>query len=595
MAVNLTSVAMRKREVEEKQSLWDRTLQFQKIRKSQSNYIQELITQLQEREKQTLDLIKPGLTIEELRENIKKFHDSGFFRFSHKDVKVITETYDRTIKKENLMTAKAFTDWFNKYMPKELVQGMAEQKGQTLGQAYEDLILSIVNKSELRQITQTGKQGRVQTHSRISSFIDNNPDWVPEQILNILGKVTQERIKRHAKLPNATDLTHSVYVDLGAQTINVDIPTDESFEYIDWYGLTRRGLTQSQAKERVQKGRININNLKKAFVDAIVNYICQEKSLPLDRSVIQTIVNYVATTDNYAFFVGENDKLITGLLGEIQALCYLACLNGGTFDPKSKQIQWAATQKLAGQEYHADIILNQAYGIQVKNTTKDIVDKIDFLKNKHLKTILDELVAMGRLEKTEANTIIDIFATRYFNIPYLHSSTNYSQLESVVDSPSKNSEYVGVWNKLTKYIQIAEKIFKFLFDYFMYIGVGNASKNERGNVLFFLGGNVVLLASEICLSLINEINRASFIIERPQEGVEGIENIVTFANNKNLVRSNEKGQYVLNSNKMPKHMVHEAITDKIILNSSFDFTNVINEIQNNKYQKNPVFYPILLF
>jgi hypothetical protein len=111
----------------------------------------------------------------------------------------------------------------------------------------------------------------------------------------------------------------------------------------------------------------------------------------------------------------------------------------------------------------------------------------------------------------------------------------------VVDSPSRNSEYIGVWNKLTKYIQIAEKIFKFLFDYFMYIGVGNASKNERGNVLFFLGGNVVLLASEICLSLINEINRASFIIERPQEGTETIENIVNFANNNNLVRSNEKG------------------------------------------------------
>ena len=134
---------------------------------------------------------------------------------------------------------------------------------------------------------------------------------------------------------------------------------------------------------------------------------------------------------------------------------------------------------------------------------------------------------------------------------------------------------------LLSYIFIADKILTYLFDYFMYIGVGNASRNERGNLLYFLGGNSVVLASEICSAILAQIDQlADFLIEKPDRGTSKIENIISFTNNNALLKTKGDETFISNAASKVSALLHQTVSQQIVLTSSFDFTNLLTSIYN---------------
>lgn len=565
MAVNLQTVAMYQSQVDDKTELWSpiNATNFN----SRKQRIKDLIVALRNKEQQMLNFIAPNLTIETLRANVRKYHSAGLSLLSNNDVNNIVTTYKRTALKQNLITLKAFEQWlqsddFQSHLSKHIHDGVLEDKG------LERAILDIVNEN----IPQG--EGRVQTHSRLSKLSARSGlNFTSAELLNTLGRKTQARILQriHAESTKRTDIITSDPTE-GSFSISVPVGVLDSTEYIDWYHLTEQGLKESEVKAAIAAGQLDEATLKTNFVNSLLTYISQKQS-GLSQTKLTTILEYVINKDPMAPYVGLNEKGITGLLGEIQALCYLALLCGDHFQLNNQAINWAATQTTTtGQQFHADITLNEAYGVQVKNTTKDIVDQVNF-NSASLDYILNSMCAEGYITALEKDIIIDIYTTYYFNQPYVN-------VDGTLVSGT-NLDYAPTDDKVLSYVIIADKILTYLFDYFMYIGVGNAARNERGNLLYFLGGNSVVLASEICSAMLAQIDQlADFLIEKPDRGSSKIENIISFTNNNNLLKTKGDETFISNAASKVSALLHQTVSQQIVLTSSFDFTNLLTQIYN---------------
>jgi hypothetical protein len=87
---------------------------------------------------------------------------------------------------------------------------------------------------------------------------------------------------------------------------------DDSYVFgYEWY-MNTQGLTKSKAKEIFGNDKTQLDQINNNILNRILNYCGADKELIRD-----IIVNKVLSEDRYAFFVGENEKDITGLLGEI--------------------------------------------------------------------------------------------------------------------------------------------------------------------------------------------------------------------------------------------------------------------------------------
>lgn len=559
MAVSLSSVEMYQEKVEEKINLWE-PLQSTDFN-SRKQRVKQLISQLYEKEKLMLESIAPGLTIEELRNNILKYHENGFHLLSNKDASRIVQLYRKNVGQNNLIALDAFEKWLQSDDFRKPFESFLEDK-LSYGKALEKTILKIVNEN-----LQPG-EGRIQTHSRLAKKFEQG--FLPIDLLNTLGKETQKRILRRINVEDSPKINISEVTD--SSSISFKLPTGqlEGTTYIDWWNLTG-GKKESEIKEDIIKGTVDLETLKNKLIEVITSYILQKETL-LSNKIVNKIVENVITRNPYCVFVGKNEKHITGILGEIQALCYIALLCGDKFSLNSKIIDWSATQLDEGGQYHADIILETIYGIQVKNTTKDIVDEIPFNKAA-LPYILENMVDENYLSQQESDIIKDVYTTYYFNIPYV--------LDGKQLVAGSNLEYQPTEDKLISYVTLADKLLTHLFDYFMYIGVGDVSKNERGNLLFILGGKHAVLASEICLAILDVIDSLSgFKIDRPEQGTSSIENIVTFTNNNKLLMTKNNQSFVSGAAMKVSAFLHEAISSKILLQSSYDFTSILNKIYN---------------
>lgn len=516
-----------------------------------------------------LHLIAPNITIEQIRANIRKYHAEGFSLLSNQDAANIVLAYKRAIAKKNLIKLSEFDKWFKgdfqTYLGKYLNEegNLIEEKG------LEYAIREVVNENipRSKKDRKNGSEGLVQSHRRITKLAQSKGlKFASIELLNILGEKTQKRILKRINANEDRFNDVSTDADNGEFTIKLPVSNIDSTQYIDWFDLTSEGKTGKNIQEGIAKGELNIEELKAQFISSLETYLAQ-KSLPLSSAIITQILTKVIETDPMAPYVGANEKDITGLLGEIQALCYLALLCGDSFQLNEQNVQWAAHQTDMGKKYHADIVFKEAYGIQVKNTTKEIIDEVSF-NSASLDHVLNAMCTEGYVTPEEKDVIIDVYTTYYFNQPYQN-----------VDGTlvlSSNEEYAPTDDLVESFVRIADKMLSYLFDYFMYIGVGNAARNERGNLLYFLGGNSVVLASEICSAILAQIDELEdFVLNKPERESSEIENIVSFTNNKNLLKDKDDKTFIANVSNKVGATLHKAVSSKIVLGSSYDFSNLI--------------------
>lgn len=278
-----------------------------------------------------------------------------------------------------------------------------------------------------------------------------------------------------------------------------DIKTNKnSINYeFTWFDATEQ-LTQTEAQslDRNEVGEIN-----KKIKDLIISKVDSE-----DVQLITEIIEHVLDKNYYAFFVGRNEKDITGLLGEIQGIYYFSKF----FDNFDKGlIQWNGGTYTGDKNTkpHRDILLN-GLGIQVKNTTREIFDsfgEVSFTEAS-IPTILKRI----NISPYAKDVFENFYGTVNFNIEYHYDGrrkegTRY--LPGLRKSDKNAKRFKDERQNLLKYQQDIDNLLSLFGATLMYLDVYEDSQKLDANVLFLLGGVAFQTASQILSELLEDIKR----------------------------------------------------------------------------------------
>ena len=177
-----------------------------------------------------------------------------------------------------------------------------------------------------------------------------------------------------------------------------------------WFDLTSRGgkpLTESEARENPYIIK-NIDKINTQIIGEI------KSSLGVGGDAVDAVFKHMLGENKFMFFVGKNEKQITGLIGEITAMILFYDLIG--YYPS---VTWAAQHTgLSGTQASADIIIQDGYGIQVKNSLEDL-DSFSIDGKGH--SIGFSEITFERLGATlgfQAQPIEDLYSTDSYNIEY---------------------------------------------------------------------------------------------------------------------------------------------------------------------------------
>ncbi len=325
-----------------------------------------------------------------------------------------------------------------------------------------------------------------------------------------------------------------------------------------WTKVTGETKPTEAKKTFGEKGITEINEIiKQRIIDDVKG--------AENKELIRIIIDYVLKKENVAFFVGQNENAITGILGEIQALYYICSLTG--LKPNDADVKWQGGLPEDGKQPHRDIVLKN-FGIQVKNTTKDILSgkngmEVGFWELK-LDTFLDRLGL-----NDEVRTLFENFyGTCVFNIPYIYDP-----------SQEKGSKYIKTreggtsyptYNVNREYLLSMQKQIDILMSVYtaaiMYMDTTNQIKEvdtDDLNSLYILGGVTAVTASQILKKVLNILKQL-----RENPTMIGVQTDLSVKANSdmNIVTALNRGE------RNPNYSTD--IMDSIVLKSSYTFLSV---------------------
>lgn len=307
-----------------------------------------------------------------------------------------------------------------------------------------------------------------------------------------------------------------------------------------WLGITEN-LTQTEAKLLSME---EINEINRKIKDLILSKVS-------DQYLIGQIITYILTQDPYAFFVGKNINDITGILGEIQGIYYLAKFLGDDF---STALKWRGGLHIGqdGKKPHQDILLGK-FGIQVKNTSKEDLFGSDIsFANAGIETILNKL----NISSEAKDLFYNYYATLSFNVEYHRDRRKNvgAQYVSGIRMTDKGADhFVQLHSQLEKYENDINQLLSLFASTLMYIDIYNRNYNMDANVLYLLGGTAFQTASNILSTILKELElqERSFNIR------------ANFKKDKNIITA-------LNDGARGKNYSDFVLND-IVLTSSFRF------------------------
>lgn len=511
-------------------------LQVEKIRNT------NLIEALQKREQNLLNKFFNGMSHEEFKAAIKRINKgTNRLGLTAQALRLINTKYkantgDKAAKEQEKFTNEILNLW-RTYEPSNGATKDAEH-----------LILDIL-KTTYGQSIKIGT-GKGSMHSGVVRSLKSlqgidTEEKIANIYLNDLAKVTQARIRRWLKTSSSS--AGKVEKSKSPPRLTVE-------PAIDWfkYSEGKKASDVDFDDKSVQK-KITL------FKQDLINYI-RIQAPQITRAA--DIVNYVISKDPAAIFIGENEKAITGLCGEIEALCYLGELLGDKFSLNPKVLDWAAKNKDNGKQYHADILLDE-FGIQVKNSTKEFMDEDIGFVNSSLKTFLLKV-----LDSTiDVENVMSVYQAYYFNQPYIatYNKTAHTASFQVGDNPV----FSGTRQMIESLKTAADSILSKLEATLLYIGVGDASNNQFGNVMFFVGGEL-FFASEILTDILDKIKTMSESNFKMNISYSGNYNITTFLkdNGPQAFRSSNNAQLALG-------FADSMISDNIKITSSYNFGSLL--------------------
>lgn len=257
---------------------------------------------------------------------------------------------------------------------------------------------------------------------------------------------------------------------------------DDGGKLFYWLGETQ-GLKPTEARNLPASEVENINRI-------ITNEILSKcGNDPLIAKIIEHVLDK-NNGDNYAYFVGQNVHDVTGLLGEIKGMYYLAKLLGdGTSIPNG--LIWQGGKHIDGTKPHADLLF-KGIGIQVKNTTKDIGEYFTSRFNEaKLETILSEI------EVQYQQAIGNYYALRTFNVPYriVKKSGKATGGFHKFGDLSNYNNFSQRAQHLKELNQLVVEILAIFSAGMMYINTDKIDIDK--NSIYFIAGKSFILASSV--------------------------------------------------------------------------------------------------
>ena len=492
MAENLFVPLLEKDRVEARLSLIEsgiRNNSIKYIKNEQKEDIEARIEKLRQAERKFFDMFSiPGNTTQErtvaLNNRIKQ---SGIS---------ITKMNGQIIQEEILdVCSSSYNEALLKYLREEIFTEDIVMQEAAIQQSddWRKGLIALLNR-EIQ--ASTGKKGKLHTDTKGLSASGDYSKLLAKQLTARARAVIEQKVKKHIKdHPSNIDALPAYDFILKEKEIEIS--------GMDWRGKIK-GLTPTQARTLLSKDELDEINHK--IVSLILNYAEGADKRRL-RNVIETFLLHNDRGGEYAFFVGNNNKAITGLLGEIQGLYYICSLFNvtswseiqGKIDGHT--LNWLAdTYGATSKKLSIDILLDEI-GIQVKNTTRDITDdfysQVSFTESGL--TLSKLMASMGVQDDNFASLISSLFQTRMFNVEYQYKDDTYIQ--------APNDEFAPTRERMEELVQLTEKMFALWMEAAMHIGVNNTVKSamkDNVNAIYFVNG-VFYGASEILAQLFRAV------------------------------------------------------------------------------------------
>lgn len=277
--------------------------------------------------------------------------------------------------------------------------------------------------------------------------------------------------------------------------------------YSEWYDLISfngKALKESDILRLIKdKPKIFIplrdkaNNKIKAM---ILNKVGHNK-------YVEDALNQMLSQNENMFFVGRNEKQITGLLGEMAAYATLKKIFGGGIN-----LKWIAQDLKNGKQLSLDLLLEDMYGIQVKNTTDDLKDFSSGLGGLHRIHFVDKSANEVIKQLTDSDALANVYETSYFNISYC---INHDNRPHVIPGSSSFDKIA------TELVNLREQIHIFLLRFspqLLYIANDASLKSQlatlttelrqkvSGNILYIVG-NQPVFASQMLKEIEQQIRK----------------------------------------------------------------------------------------
>lgn len=382
---------------------------------------------------------------------------------------------------------------------------------------YAEITQDIVHKEVMKMLNK-GRKGKSLYYSA-SGFDTSkvNPQKFTAEQKREWKNLIAQRVKNDSlSYPKAKE-----YIEIISEESQNEIDDTITFS---WYGISDH-LTQKEAKEKFAKDPTGLRIINQRFKELILSRINDQE----DKMLISIIVDHVLDEEPYAFFVGNNINEITGVLGEIQGLFYMS-----TFlrdKNKSVDLIWRGGKinKATSQKPHQDLLLNEKFGIQVKNTTKDILQehhRVDFSDNT-LQHMLSEKMGLSP-EITEVFKAY--YGTLSFNVPYHREDGRY--LPGLNENDRHAMKFAIYRNQLENLEQQVETLLSLYATSLMYLDEAEEFETDKdANILFLIGGAAAYTAADILQTILNELEKNTHFRIKAKTNNE--RNIISALNDKN--------------------------------------------------------------
>lgn len=364
-----------------------------------------------------------------------------------------------------ILREKNAKDWEN------FRAGVTEILTRELGQNIDDYI----NERGLDQFFQSylnllNKEKNTSSTSKFSKYTEfrSTKGLVDSHGHFNLVKVTPEQRKRWEKIINepTTD------IDFSGGTA--------SFNWFEVIKNNNTPMTPLEAAKLDDEEPGRIDDINNTIKQKIVSMASQ------DQDIIAQIIDYILTVNRYEFFSGKNTNAIIGTFGEIQGMYFLAKFLGA--DKIGTILEWrgGSIDKKIGQKPHQDILFEELFGVQVKNTTRDDIPTIDFA-DASIGTVLSKT----NLSKDVKDLIINYYGILGFNVPYTYNQDT-KQYTEIASNELPNTErahsYLKSINDLQDFSDEIDKILRSCAAAFMYMDIYNSTKKMDLNIVYLIGG-----------------------------------------------------------------------------------------------------------